>query len=354
MRWQQTGPGLVPWQQTGAGLVRRQEAVDDRAAPVQRSVEWYARQDETLTAFGTALGTLVEDAAAAILARPELVDVPNNGYVARWHRVFATFVESERTNTAFLYTAFGYAVEALTNARLDEVRGRLPAGWTVSTQVTHGHTRPDLVVFDDQYREQAWFDITARDSRGHIRDKTGAGWGTRSYVAEVVYPSLRPADLVPSTVSDEQREQFAAAAAEELRREEQILDQLQQWALVVHGAMLADIEVGGDRAKQRRFFEDEMYLQSGAAAAGAMRAGASKLSPATAKSVLAYLQTKGRRTEQGDPWLSAFGYTRDQATGRDPVTFGRIVNELAVRNAAAGAAGAGAGAGEAMDIEVAA
>lgn len=344
------GPAPVQRDEHTAGGEGQRYAED---APVQRSVEWYLQQGDALNDFGTELGNLVESAAADILARPELVNVPNNGYVTRWHKVFAAFIDSERTQTAFLYTAFGYAVEALTTARLDEVRSHLPAGWTISTQVTHGHTRPDLVVFDNHHQEQAWFDITARDSRGHIRDKMGAGWGTRPYVAEVIYPSLRPSDLMPSNVTAEQRAEFAAAAAEELRKEAEIVDQLQEWALIVHGAMVDDDEVGADRAKQRRYFEEEMYLQIGAAATAAMRAGGSKLSPATAKSILTYLHGKGRRTEQGGPWMSAFGYTRDQATGRDPVTFGRIVNELAVRGAAGDDAGGAAGA-SAMDVDEAA
>lgn len=332
--------GPVPVRQDGGAHVPAEER-DAAGAPVQRSVDWFLRDDaRALDAFGTALGNLVEQAAADIMARPELVPVTNNGYVERWHKVFGAFIASERANTAFLYTAFGYAVEALTTARLSQVQGHLPAGWTLGTQVTHGHTRPDLVVFDAEHREQAWFDITASNSRGHIRDKMGAGWGTRPYVAEVVYPSLVVSALMPSSVTDEQRAEFAAAAAEEVRKEQQIVDHLQELAVIVHGAMEDDDEVGGDRAKQRRFFEEEMFLQLGEAATGAIRGGA-KLPPAAAKSVLAYLAGKQRRAPGGQPWMAAFGYTRDQATGRDAVTFGRIVNELAVR---------GVGDDDAMDV----
>jgi hypothetical protein len=313
-------PAAGAGRQAGSGL------------PVQRAIEWYAQSTNSLDAFGDALGDLVENAAQAIMASPDLIPVTNNGYIDRWYQVFAAFM-ADRSKTAFLHAAFGYAVEALTTARLGEVTGHLPAGWSVRTQVTHGHTRPDLVIIDDQHAEQAWFDITAAASRNHIKDKMGAGWGTRPYVAEVIYPSLDPTRLAPGNATPEQREELKRVAEQELRQREALVRHLDGLATTVYKHMLDDPNVGGDRAKKRKFFEENMFTLLGEAAVGAMRTG-TKLPPGTAKSFLAHLDKYNRRSPDDTPWMAAFGYTGDHANGRDQKgVFERILNELVVRGA---------------------
>ncbi|WP_420882427.1 DUF4157 domain-containing protein, partial [Streptomyces barkulensis] len=310
---------------TAAGAGRK--AGED--TPVQRAIAWYKQSTNSLDAFGRALGDLVENAAETIIASPDHVPVTNNGYIERWYQVVNAYM-SDRSKTAFLHTAFGYAVEALVTARLNEIRGHLPAGWTIATQVTHGHTRPDIVVFDDQRVEQAWFDITSLASTGHIGKKTGTAWGTRPHVAEVVYPPLDPTRLAPGNATPEQREQLQQAAEQERQKERDLVLHLDGLATTVYKHMLDDVAVGNDKAKQRKFFEEHMYALLGDAAVGAMRTG-TKLPPNTAKSFLAHLDKYKRKSPDDRPWPATFGYTGNNATGRDPVTFERILNELVVR-----------------------
>ncbi|MYU48182.1 hypothetical protein GTV15_17095 [Streptomyces sp. SID7803] len=61
--------------------------------------------------------------------------------------------------------------------------------FSVAMQVTHGNTRPDVVLQLDG-REVAWYDITSAKSLGHIFEKDGSGWRTKPYVAEIAYPQV--------------------------------------------------------------------------------------------------------------------------------------------------------------------
>ncbi len=101
----------------------------------------------------------------------------------------------------FVYTHYGYAVEDMA---CSEIKVKYPFGrrgnLTVLFQVTHGDTRPDIVISENGKGERAWLDITSETNADHIREKDGSGWNTRDYVAELLYPSL---DLTKIRVSAE-------------------------------------------------------------------------------------------------------------------------------------------------------
>ena len=169
------------------------------AAPLQFFPAWSRQHDSSLDAFVNNLDNIVNEKAEAVLSDP--LGIPDaDGYIKNWkkvYRAFAAAYESSgydlaraKAEAPFIYTAYGYAVESLTNLAINkgDLNSFLPYGAWVSTQATRGHTRPDLVVKDGG--DIGWFDITASASETHIDDKTGSGWSTRPYVAEVTYPSL--------------------------------------------------------------------------------------------------------------------------------------------------------------------
>lgn len=107
----------------------------------------------------------------------------------QWAETAKQYLDSSNIapNTAFLYAHYGYAVEELVNIEL-KARPRYLI-YEIQLQVTHGHTRPDIVILVGS-EEIAWLDITSKKSAGHIYSKLGAGWRIRPYVAELLYPEL--------------------------------------------------------------------------------------------------------------------------------------------------------------------
>jgi hypothetical protein len=176
---------------------------------VQRMPAWVNQPDGQLDNFVNELDALANHSAVLVLRDPLLGSITyTDGYIARWKAVVASFANeltasSGNLQTAlkqepFIYAAYGYAVESLTNAQIvaGVLDSYLPRSATVSVQSTRGHTRPDVVVKDSSGGDVGWFDLTASASQTHIQGKTGSGWQTRAYVAEVTYPSLDNKDLV--------------------------------------------------------------------------------------------------------------------------------------------------------------
>lgn len=93
-----------------------------------------------------------------------------------------------------MYTQYGYAVEEYVNIAVQNGNLPPPPGYEISTQETHGDTRPDFVirrVTDSGKNETlAWLDLTSMQSSGHIRQKRGRGWYTTPFVAELFYSPL--------------------------------------------------------------------------------------------------------------------------------------------------------------------
>lgn len=85
---------------------------------------------------------------------------------------------------------YGYSVEEMVNQELRARYNTAINGYNVELQVTHGNTRPDIVITDRRRIEVAWLDITSEKSAGHIYDKDGSGWRTKGFVAELLYESF--------------------------------------------------------------------------------------------------------------------------------------------------------------------
>jgi hypothetical protein len=115
----------------------------------------------------------------------------DNKFLKQWKASATKYFQSPGEAPPKLISAhFGYAVESLASA---QISGRRFQGLHVLLQVTHGSSRPDIVLIDDSDGaavEVAWLDITAAKSTGHIQDKASSGWTSRPYIAELVYPSL--------------------------------------------------------------------------------------------------------------------------------------------------------------------
>ncbi|MGW2398883.1 WXG100-like domain-containing protein [Kitasatospora sp. NPDC001664] len=173
-----------------------------------------------------AIDAQVEKAAAVALANPD--SVPNlDGHTERWTDSYtkwadpATSTEDRQRIEKLLPRQFGYAVESMVTQMIkDDVK--LDAGYTIETQVTHGSTRPDLVIIKTEggvKQELGWLDITADKSKGHINDKQSGLWQTRPYVAEVLYPSLETGQLAHGGTPDQQA--FVQALVESRKAEQQ-------------------------------------------------------------------------------------------------------------------------------------
>lgn len=139
-----------------------------------------------------------------------------------------------------MYTQYGYAVEEYVNIDIDSGALPPPPGYRISTQETHGSTRPDYVIRrnpgtarDDV---QAWLDLTSAQSSGHILQKVGAGWSNTPFVAELFYSPLDLSNIsMAGDYSIAQRARLSSA----IRRQE-----TQQRLLVEYMARCANKALG--------------------------------------------------------------------------------------------------------------
>ncbi|GIH92779.1 hypothetical protein ACFFMN_06400 [Planobispora siamensis] len=142
-----------------------------------------------------------------------------NGYTRRWGEMWADFLQGKAVMC--MAACFGYVIETFVSDQRSGLAHRIPDGYTVTPQMTHGGTRPDLVLAEKSGREIAWVDLTASQSVDHIFDK--AGWSKQiSIFAEVTYPSLDPQSLTlmrqnkdnTGTLSQQEFDQRIKQAAE--------------------------------------------------------------------------------------------------------------------------------------------
>lgn len=89
----------------------------------------------------------------------------------------------------FFEAHYGYAVEEYVNLHIDSGTPAVPNGYKVKTQVTHGGTRPDIVIFKGN-TEIAWLDITSERSVRHIYGKDCSWKTARPFTAELSYPDF--------------------------------------------------------------------------------------------------------------------------------------------------------------------
>lgn len=184
-----------------SGLAR---SAADPKPPIQRAREAFRRQDDVLDDFVIDMERLVLGYAKAVLDTPLGWAASDKGYLGRWEREYSRWAETGTKK--WIYTSYGYAVEQLTTDMIGSIASSLPKDYEVKSQVTHGHTRPDFAVLDDEGKEVAWIDITAdsEGSRDHIKRKQSSSWTTKPYVFEVRYPALDLDQLGSATLSESQ------------------------------------------------------------------------------------------------------------------------------------------------------
>lgn len=269
------------------------QAVARMLGVVQRAESWTQHKDKAMDPFVTKLDALVNKSAGHIVASP--LGVPDtDGYLKRWMGLVASFAKSWKDSGGklevalaeepFVFASYGYAVESMTNAVLEsQLGGDLPKGHKIALQASRGHTRPDIVVKNGEGEDVGWFDITASVSETHIDKKTGSGWTTRPYVAEVTYPSLTTSTLeticantLKNDVSSEEMEKLKEMAkANKSVREKQYTKTAGLVALAIKS-----VDDKSDMAKRRRAFEETLWwLMTGD--------DSDKLSPAAAKGLIA-------------------------------------------------------------------
>lgn len=139
-----------------------------------------------------------------------------------------------------MYTQYGYAVEEYVNIDINCGALPPPPGYRISTQESHGSTRPDYVIRSSsgttEGEVQTWLDLTSAQSSGHILRKIGAGWRNTPFVAELFYPSLNLSNI--STAGDYSIAQRARLNSA-IRRQE-----TQQRLLIEHMVRCANKALG--------------------------------------------------------------------------------------------------------------
>ncbi|MFE9635789.1 DUF4157 domain-containing protein [Streptomyces sp. NPDC006463] len=174
---------------------------------VQRSIHPYPTSGQVpseqvgkdLVGFGEKLDAAVQIAWLQATQNPTDANLARtDGYLGRWAEQWQEYLQAtpaKKAEIAALVPAMaGYAIESLaTKVFLTERKSWTgPASglkFSVAMQVTHGNTRPDVVLQLDG-SDVAWYDITSAKSLGHIFEKDGSGWQTKPYVAEIAYPQV--------------------------------------------------------------------------------------------------------------------------------------------------------------------
>ncbi|OIJ93037.1 hypothetical protein BIV25_26080 [Streptomyces sp. MUSC 14] len=174
---------------------------------VQRSIHPYPTSGQApdekvakdLVGFGEKLDAAVQIAWLQATQDPTDANLARtDGYLGRWAEQWQEYLRAapaKKAEIAALVPAMaGYAIESLaTKVFLTERKSWTgPASgrtFSVAMQVTHGNTRPDVVLQLDG-SDVAWYDITSAKSLGHIFEKDGSGWKTKPYVAEIAYPQV--------------------------------------------------------------------------------------------------------------------------------------------------------------------
>ena len=148
-----------------------------------------------VNAIVTMLNQRVDQAYQQALQWQTLAHNPDP-LVQRWYEIASAYAQNPDKEPRIIHARFGYAIESLACQGLNNTQHN---GLNISTQVAHGHTRPDMVASIPNGPEVAWLDITSAGSIGHIEGKEGAGWDTRPFIYEIVYPKLQLRDLLNAT-----------------------------------------------------------------------------------------------------------------------------------------------------------
>jgi hypothetical protein len=291
-------PATVPQPE----LVRLQRAIGNRGVGrvLQRSPVWKPdnHPDHRLDTFVSELDKAVQQAAVDALDPDGLPDL--DGYLTLWkdtalilravadNEIDANDSDEVREAAAakrFGYARYGYAVESLACKR-GAIEAALPARCSFRLQDSRGSTRPDIVVRHEVDGELAWFDITSAGSIGHIDLKTGSGWKTRRYVAEITYPVLDATKVGQSKLS----------IGERVARKNAIKRRIATWENLVKSVRDRFIAIWAQRDgdEQNKLEKQTIVREAGAQVLGFE----GSLAPQQAKSLLRVL----------DIWHRGYGF----------------------------------------------
>lgn len=134
------------------------------------------------------IASSVEEAAEDLYMIDNYADTGNAKF-REWYDAADLFLKTGSIDS-FIYARYGYAVEEYVNSKISSQKIQPPRGYKVRLQVTHGGTRPDIVVMTEDNKELAWMDITSSNSKGHILNKAGDWENAACYIAELLYPDL--------------------------------------------------------------------------------------------------------------------------------------------------------------------
>lgn len=151
-----------------------------------------AIHNNAITTIVDTIVTIVEQARQQSLQWSDLESRQESGYLQQWYGTAKDYCEDQNNLPSYFWANFGYAVETLACEALTHYSF---GPYEVNFQVTHGHTRPDIVVLNN-FQEIAWIDITSDGSETHIYDKDSSGWETKLFVYEVLYDSLDPLEVM--------------------------------------------------------------------------------------------------------------------------------------------------------------
>lgn len=150
------------------------------------------RHNDAITRIVDTIVTIVEQSRQQALQWSDLESRQDSGHLQQWYGTARAYCEDQSNLPSYFWANFGYAVETLACEALAKY-SFMP--YNVNFQISHGHTRPDIVVFNN-FQEIAWIDITSDGSETHIYDKDGSGWETKLFVYEVLYDSLDPLEVM--------------------------------------------------------------------------------------------------------------------------------------------------------------
>ena len=128
-------------------------------------------EETAVTDYATQVGNVAECAASYLYYFNNFSNSTTVKF-KQWYETASKFL-STRIRSNFMPAIYGYAVEEYVNLSIASGEPSVPAGYRVRLQVTHGGTRPDIVILNSSNTEIAWLDITNQSSVGHIYNKAG-------------------------------------------------------------------------------------------------------------------------------------------------------------------------------------
>lgn len=145
----------------------------------------------------------------------------------QWYEAASNFLRT-RSGHSLIAAKYGYAVEEYVNLRIAVGIPSIPIGYRVRLQVTHGHTRPDIVILKEDGMEIAWLDITNESNWGHIQNKDGNWKDKRKFIAELLYPDFDASQIAFGSRSIASRSAASSIARQAAERERRLMRHMAQ------------------------------------------------------------------------------------------------------------------------------